>query len=222
MDSKTLLKQFGSDPGSAFLEVIRSASSPLGAIDIKRGIIEIGAKRADVDRHWKRLQPVLKLHPNVRMGSNKKYEWSARQQPAQNSLAVLAGNLLAKLPGWLAEALVQNVSRGLIDDKATDAGWADKEFEKARLVADLAVAVEVLRARGATIAEVADLFAEEAQRKRLWPIGQPGDTVEFDPASHDAEGGMPKPGAAVKVVRAGYVWRGGGEPIVAAKAAVTV
>lgn len=221
MDAKTLMKQFGSDPGLAFLEIIRTASSPVRATELKQELVGAGVQRADIDRHWKRLQPMLKLHPHIRMANNK-YEWSAQHRPAQGSLDVLTSNLLAKVPGWLAQALAQNVSRGLSQVDTADTAWADKEFEKARLVADLAVAVDVLRTRGGTITEVAELLAAETQRKRLWPIGQPGDTVSFDPASHEAEVGDPRDGATVEVVRSGYVWRGGGKPVVAAKAVVTV
>jgi hypothetical protein len=220
VDAKTLVKQFGSDPGLAFLEIIRAAPSPVRATEIKREITGAGAKQADVDRHWKRLQPVVKLHPQVSMARNR-YEWSTDQRSAQSSLDVLAGNLLAKLPGWLVQALVQNVAQGLAGSSATETSWIDKDFDKARLVADLAVAVEVVRARGGTIAEITELFADEAQRKRLWPIGRPGETVSFDSAAHEAESGELSDGTAVEVVRSGYVWRGGGEPIVAAKALVT-
>jgi molecular chaperone GrpE (heat shock protein) len=118
--------------------------------------------------------------------------------------------------------LVQNVADALIKDEATSAGSTDQEFEKARLVADLAVAVEALQARGDTITEVAKLFTEETRRKRLWPLGRPGENVPFDPDSHDVEMHAAEPGTVVRVVRSGYVWRGGGEPIVAAKAVVAV
>jgi hypothetical protein len=221
VDAKTLVKQFGSEPGLAFLEIIRAAPNAIGATGIKRQLVDAGAKQVDVDRYWKRLQPALKLHPQVRMGSNK-YEWSAVHGSAKASLEVLASNLLAKLPGWLAQALVQNVARDLAEKGSAESTWADKEFDKARLVADLAVAVEALRVGGGTIAEVNKLFAEETQRKRLWPIGRPGDSVAFDPASHEAEAPWPRAGTTVLVVRSGYMWRGGGEPIVAAKAVVTL
>jgi hypothetical protein len=154
--------------------------------------------------------------------ANNKYEWSTEQRSAQSSLGVLAGNLLAKLPPWLAQSLVQNVANALMRAGTTDARWADHEFEQARLVADLAVAVEVLQARGDTIAEVVKLFTEETRRKRLWPLGRPGETVPFDPKTHEAEVQTPDPGTVVRVIRSGYVWRGGGEPIVAAKAIVAV
>jgi hypothetical protein len=221
MDTKTLVRQFGRDPGLVFLEIIQGSPKPLRAQDIKQQVIDAGARKTDVDRHWTRVQRVIKLHPQINMASNR-YGWSAKERSALSSLDVLAGNLLAKLPAWLAQPLVQNVADALTRAGTTDVGWADQEFEKARLVADLAVAVEVLQARGDTIAEVIKLFTEETQRKRLWPLGQPGETVPFDPESHEVEAHPPDRGTAVRVVRSGYVWRGGGEPIVAAKAIVAV
>jgi hypothetical protein len=221
VDTKTLVRQFGKDPGLVFLEVIQASPKPVRAQDIKQQVIDAGAKKTDVDRHWTRIQRVIKLHPQINMANNK-YEWSTEQRSAQSSLGVLAGNLLAKLPPWLAQSLVQNVANALMRAGPTDAGWADHEFEQARLVADLAVAVEVLQARGDTIAEVVKLFTEETRRKRLWPLGRPGETVPFDPKTHEAEVQTPDPGTVVRVIRSGYVWRGGGEPIVAAKAIVAV
>jgi hypothetical protein len=224
VDTKTLAKQFDSDPGLAFIETIRCSSAGVRAIEIKREIITAGARPADVDRQWKRLQPMLKLHPRISLRSNR-YAWTDDPRPARGSLEVLAGLLPARLPSWLGQALVQNVTDHLPagQEAAEDAGgtWSGKEFEKARLVADLAVAVDVLRSRGAGLAEVADLFTEEARRKRLWPIGRPGETVPFDPAAHEPESGRPGAGTTVEVVRSGYVWQGGDEPIVAAKAVVT-
>jgi hypothetical protein len=204
-----------------FLGIIQASPKPIRAQDIKQQVIDGGAKKADVDSRWKQVQRVIKLHPQINMANNK-YEWSAERRPAQSSLDVLAAHLLAKLPPWLAQPLVQNVADALGRAGTIGAGWADQEFEKARLVADLAVSVEVLQARGDTIAEVAKLFTEETGRKRLWPLGRPGETVPFDPESHEAEVHAPDPGTAVRVVRSGYVWRGGGEPIVAAKAIVAV
>jgi hypothetical protein len=221
VDAKTLVSQFRKDPGVVFLEIIRASPKPVRAQDIKRQVIDAGAKKTDVDRHWTRIQPAIKLHPQINM-ANTKYEWSTEQRSAQSSLDVLAGNLLAKLPPWLAQSLVQNVVDALARAGTTDAAWTEREFEEARLVAELAVAVEVLQARGDTIAEVVKLFTEETRRKRLWPLGRPGEIVPFDPESHEPEVHGPDPGTAVRVVRAGYVWRGGGEPIVAAKAIVAL
>jgi hypothetical protein len=221
VDTKTLVTKLAKDPGPVFLEVIRASPTPIRAQDIKRQVLDAGAKKPDVDRQWTRVQRVIKLHPQITM-TNNKYAWSTEMRSARSSLDTLAGNLLAKLPPWLAQPLVQNVADALA--KADDSGgrWASPEFEAARLVADLAVAVEVLQARGDTIAEVAKLFTEETRRKRLWPLGRPGETVPFDPESHEAEVQTPDPGAVVRIVRSGYVWRGGGEPAVAAKAIVAL
>jgi hypothetical protein len=186
VDARILLKQFGSDPGRAFLEMIRTAPGPVRAVELKREIVDAGAGKSDVDRLWKRLQPMLKLHPRIRLEKGGRYAWSAESG----------------------------------ETRTGEQGWAGKEFEKARLVADLAMAIEVLRRRGDTLDAAAALFEDEARRKRLWPIGRPGETVAFDPGSHEAEGTRPETGATVEVVRSGYVWHGGGEPLVAAKAVV--
>lgn len=221
VDTTNLVRQLAKDPGLVFLQIIRNSPKPVRAQDIKQQVIDAGAKKIDVDRQWPRVQRVIKLHPQITMASNR-YEWSAEPRSAQGSLEVLAGHLLARLPAWLAHALVKNVSETLGRAEAADAGWAEREFEEARLVAELAVAVEALQARGDTIAEVVKLLTEETGRKRLWPLGRPGETVPFDPGSHEAEMNAPERGTVVQIVRSGYVWRGGGEPIVAAKAVVAV
>ncbi|MEV6303324.1 hypothetical protein AB0M02_28195 [Actinoplanes sp. NPDC051861] len=219
MDTGTVANQFTKDPGTAFLEIIRTSPEPVSAREIKKRLIDAGAKKADVDRRWPAFQRVVKLHPQI-TAANTRYGWSADPRSAQSSLTVLAGNLLAKLPPWLAQPLVRNVASAV--DGAESTHRAGNEFEQARMVAALAVAVDVLHTRGDTIAEVSKLFAEETRRKRLWPLGRRGETVAFDPVSHEAEMDTPAPGATVRVARPGYVWRGGGEPVVAAKAIVTV
>lgn len=221
MDAKTLVSQFQKNSALTFLEIIQASPQPIRALDIKRQALDAGAKKVDVDRYWARDQRVIKLHPQITMASNK-YGWSAEREPARKSLDTLAGNLLAKLPPWLAQPLVQNVADALTKVEASGTGWADREYEAAKLVAVLAVAVETLQARGDTIAEVIKLFTEETHRKRLWPLGRPGETLAFDPQSHEAEVQEPDPGTVVRVVRSGYLWRGGGEPVVAVKAIVAV
>ncbi|AEV83139.1 hypothetical protein ACWT_2118 [Actinoplanes sp. SE50] len=221
MDTTILVKQFADDHGAVFLEVIRTSPEPIRAQAIKALLVEAGVKKADVDRRWTAFQRALKLHPQI-TAANGKYGWSVERKPARDSLDVLAGNLLAKLPPWLVQPLVQNVAAALDAGESTVSGPTSHEFEEARLVADLAVAVEVLQSRGDTIAEVAKLLMDETRRKRLWPLGRPGETVPFDPDSHEAEVTMPNPGTVVRVVRSGYLWRGGGEPVVAAKAVVAL
>ncbi|MET8282956.1 hypothetical protein [Micromonospora sp. NPDC005174] len=216
----TVAKQFAEDPGSVFFNVIRTAPEPINAQAIKAKVIEAGVTRADADYRWRLFQRGVKWHPQI-IAVNKKYGWSAERQSARSSLDVLAGYLLKNLPPWVAQHLVQNVAAALDANGTTAAGW-DHEFEEARLVADLAVAVEVLQSRGETITEVVKLLTDETRRKRLWPLGRPGESLPFDPDSHEAESGAPDAGAVVRVVRSGYIWRGRGEPIVAAKALVAL
>jgi hypothetical protein len=221
VDTKTLVSQFRKNSALIFFRIIQASPQPIRAQDIKQQALDEGAKKAEVDRYWDRDQRVIKLHPQITMLKNK-YGWSAERGPAQESLDALAGNLLAKLPPWLAQPLVQNVTDALTKVEPSGTVWADREYEAAKLVAVLAVAVETLQARGDTIAEVIKLFTEETRRKRLWPLGQPGETLAFDPQSHEAEVQEPDPGTVVRVVRSGYLWRGGGEPVVAVKAIVAV
>jgi hypothetical protein len=219
METETLVRMFGEDPSTAFVDIIRTSPEPVVAQRIKRRLVDAGMKKDDIDRQWKKFQPKVKLHPQILLANNR-YEWLAERRSAQSSLELLAGHLRARQPRWLTSAWVQNVADALERAGSGDTGWAEHQFQQARLVADLAVAVAALQARGDSLAEAAELLAEEARRKRLWPLGKPGDNVTFDPAEHVAEPEAPEPGTVVRVVRSGYVWRGTGKPAVAAKAVV--
>jgi hypothetical protein len=221
VDTKSLVRQFGKDPGSVFVDIIRASPAPLRARDIKQPLIDAGIKKDDIDRYWTRVQRVITLHPQIAMASNK-YEWLPERRSAQRSLDLLAKGASMGRRQWLMVPWVQNVADAVERAGATDSGWAERQFQQARLVAELAVAVGVLQARGSTIADVAELLAEEARQKRLWQLAEPGDSVAFDPDAHEAETGAPEPGTPVRVVRSGYIWRGAGTPMVAAKAVVTV
>lgn len=220
MDIKGLVRQFGKDPGSVFVDIIRASAAPLRAQDIKQPLIDAGIKKDDIDRDWKRVQRVITLHPQIAMASNK-YEWLPERRSAQSSLDLLARGA-ASSRQWLTAPWVQNVADAVERAGATESAWAERQFQQARLVAELAVAVGKLQAGGSTITEVAELLAEETRQKRLWPLAAPGDSVAFDPDSHEAQSEAPAPGTVVRVVRSGYIWRGAGTPLVAAKAVVTV
>ncbi|WIN00610.1 hypothetical protein ACTOB_004325 [Actinoplanes oblitus] len=220
MDSETLVAEFGKDPNSVFVDIIRTSPEPIPAQLIKKRLVDAGMKKGDIDRHWKRIQRVIALHPQIGV-ANRKYEWLAERRSARSSLDLLAGRLDARQPRWLTTAWTRHVADAL-DRAVPAAGWAEHQFQQARLVAGLAVAVEKLQAAGAPFAEVIELLAEESRRKRLWRVGEPGDTVPFDPEAHEAEPEAPEPGTAVRVVRPGYVWRGSGKQLVAAKATVTL
>jgi hypothetical protein len=50
VDTKTLVTNLAKDPGPVFREVIRASPTPIRAQDIKRQVLDAGAKKADVDR----------------------------------------------------------------------------------------------------------------------------------------------------------------------------
>jgi len=227
VDAKLLVKQFTTDAGLAFLEIIRSASRPVGAREIKNDIVAAGAKKADVDIKWKQLQPYVKLHPHVEKSGPTRYEWSAEPQASADSLELLSANSLKRVPAWLTQALVANIADSLAvaetsGGRAQSSWTRQREQEKAILLADIATAVETMRAQGATIAVAAEWLADEAEQRQLQPVAPVGSSVAFDADRHEiANGSQPPPGAAVKVARAGYVWHGGDGPVVVVKALVT-
>src|SRR4051812_7094376 len=71
VETETLVRQFGKDPGSVFVDIIRASPTPLRARDIKQPLIDAGIKKDDIDRYWTRVQRVITLHPQIAMASNK-------------------------------------------------------------------------------------------------------------------------------------------------------
>ena len=119
MDPETLVRQFGKDPGSAFVDINRASPKPIPAQGIKQQLIDAGMKKDDIDRHWRRVQPLIKLHPHIAMANNK-YEWLTERRSAQISLDLLAGRVTARLPGWLttrAERKVVSAVQGRSGDR---------------------------------------------------------------------------------------------------------
>jgi len=227
MDAKLLVKQFGADPGVAFVEIIRSAARPISAREVKNDLVEAGVARTDVDRKWKQLQPYVKLHPHVQKSGATRYEWSVEPRPSAESLEVLSSTVPKRVPGWFVQALVANIADSLAVAETSGgharSSWTrQREWEKVKLLADIATAVQGLRAEGGGIVDAADWLAGEAERRRLRPVAVPGESVAFDPDRHEpVTGSRPLRGAAVTVVGSGYVWHGGEGPVVVVKAAVT-
>ncbi|REF98395.1 hypothetical protein DFJ67_4413 [Asanoa ferruginea] len=227
MDAKLLVKQFSTDAGLAFLEIIRSAPGPIGAREIKNEIVAAGVKRSDVDAKWKRLQPYVKLHPHVEKSGPTKYEWSAVPRSSAESLDQLSAHSSVRVPAWLTQALVATIADSLAVAETSgghaQSSWSrQREQEKAKVLADLATVVEVMHEQGATIAEVAAWLDGETHRKRLRAVDRLGETVAFDPDRHEIANGLRTARAGtVTVTRSGYVWQGGEEDVVLVKAVVT-
>jgi hypothetical protein len=99
VDTKSLVRQLGKDPGLVFLGIIQASPKPVRAQDIKQQVIDAGAKKTDVDRHWTRIQRVIKLLPQINMANNK-YEWSTEQRSAQSSVAVPSTTTVSYQVNW--------------------------------------------------------------------------------------------------------------------------
>src|SRR5262245_6626817 len=105
MDSKLLLRQFKSDPGAAFIILIKDSGTTTTLGSIRTSLVEAGAAKKDVDTKWKAAQPLLAEHPHVRRAGKTGYVWSTESIDAKVALNSLARE--RKLPGWLREALAQ-------------------------------------------------------------------------------------------------------------------
>ncbi|MCE0539355.1 hypothetical protein LWF15_28040 [Kineosporia rhizophila] len=229
MRDRVLVKQFKDDAGLAFIEVIRRAGDPVRTQEIKAELIEAGVSKADVDRWWKTLQPSLKEHPRITCPRSGVYEWSFTTESSHDSLEKLTVQAGKRSAGraWLVEAFTDNISDTLALVEKSGAGaqisWSQqREREKATLLAELVASVDSLIADGGSGADILDWLTQRALDQRLTPLGRSGETVEFDRELHEPAGAArPRPGQAVRVVRAGYAWSGAGpERVVVVKAVV--
>jgi hypothetical protein len=225
---RKLLKQFNADAGLAFLDVIREASRPVRAQEIKAEIVAAGGPTAEVDRKWKALQPHIRLHPRIDKTPNHAYEWVMEPRSSADSLNRLSANSARRIPAWLTQAHVANVSDSLALAEAAgprgSTGWTrQRELSKAVLLAEILAEAEVAVDRGNGVTELARFIRKKADEAGLEPVGHRGERQPFDPHVHEPDHGVrPRPGDAVAVQRCGYVWTGGGDPVVAVKALVTM
>lgn len=227
VNDKLLLKQFGADPGVAFLEVIRSASMPIDALKIKERMTSAGVKKADADDKWTRLQPHVNNHPHIRKPTSRSYEWSIEPTPSAEALHRLSAKTLKSVPGWLINALVTTVADSLAAAETSGPGaqssWSEqRDLEKVQVLATIASQIEARVSKGQTAAELLEWIQDHAISKRLEPVAKVGEQVEFDPTLHDSLGGFPKRGSSVEVISSGYRWLSGDKPTVVVRAAVRI
>src|SRR5690242_10372359 len=134
MDAKSLLRQFKSDPGLAFISVIRASDAPSTLGSIRTVLIGAGATKADVDRKWKAQQPFFADHPHIHRPRSTSYVWSDEPVDAARALASLAKN--HKIPDWLRDALITTVSEAL---PATNGSTTESDGAQRRLIDDAKV-----------------------------------------------------------------------------------
>jgi hypothetical protein len=225
MDEKLLLKQFKADPGTAFVEIIRSAAGPIDARRIMDHLKAAGAPLAGVREKWYRVQKFLNVHPHIRKPTPNRYEWSEEPIPSSKALRLLSTYVLKSTPGWLTSAYVQTITDSLAYAETTGASaqstWSEeRDLQKAQVLAETTAEVESLVDHGASAADVVRWLQEQAVARKLHQIVHLGDQVPFDPETHDVEGVAPRRGAQVRVVRSGYRWTLGGREDVVVRALV--
>lgn len=220
-----LVKQFNSDPGQAFLEVIRLADKPIDARGIKDRLKLAGAKVAEVDDKWKRMQRFVNEHPHIRKPVSRLYEWSIEPLASGEILQRMRAHTLKSVPGWLTSAFVRTISDSLAAAETSgpraQSTWSDqRNLEKAQVLATVAAGVEALVWKGKTAAEILEWIQDHTVERRLEPVAKVGEHVAFDPDMHDSVGGYPRRGSNVEVVSSGYRWLGGQRPTVVVRAVV--
>lgn len=226
MDGKVLVKDFRNDPGAAFLALIREADGPVRLGDLRQSLAEAGVPVADINQHWKRLRGSIQAHPRISKPDPAHYEWSPIAHPSKDSLQKLLAKVSGRGQAWLTQAYADNIMDSLAKVETTgsraQSGWSEqREREKATLLAEIVGQAGVLAAEDLSGPAIVAWLRDEAQRRGLTPIGQIGEDEAFDRDQHEPAGNrQPRPGQAVRVLRSGFFWAGGGHPVVVAKALV--
>ena len=226
MDGKVLVKNFRNDPGATFVALIREADRPVRLGDLRQSLAEAGVPAADVNREWRRLQKSIKDHPHISKPDSAQYEWSSAAQPSKESFQKLLTKVNKRGQAWLTQAYADNVMDSLAKVETTgsraQAGWSEqREREKATLLAEIVGKAEVMGAEGRSGSAIVEQLRHEAQSRHMTSIGRIGEVVKFDRDQHEPDRGrQPRVGQEVRVLRPGFVWTGGGHPVVVAKALV--
>jgi predicted nucleic acid-binding protein len=222
MDVKDLLRQFRSEPGLAFLNIIRTSSSPSTLGSIRAALVDAGVTRAAVNTKWKAVQRFLPEHPHIRRPTSTVYVWSHEPVAAELALASLARK--RQVPDWLRQALTETVVAALgntTEEANTELVTGQRRLvDEAKVLADVVGYVEELVYEGAGATTVLDWLRAQAADKSLDFIGRVGQTVSYDPRQQIAVTGNPHAQSKVTVVRPGAVWRGGDSPVLVARALV--
>ncbi len=239
MDHPELAFRLRALPAAVFVDLIRQAGEPLTARTLKQRLAERGVAQDVVDAAWRRAQPGVKRHANIRAEPSGHYAWSdvpvPREVPRLTALAalerILRGRLAAPVKADLAEQVRRAVTeRDVLEQQAqaTYAGAREARtalerqirVEAARALAEVAAEVEELAVGGASTDVLTERVRALVKAFDLNPIGRAGDDDLFDPGRHAPIGGHPVDGAPIMVIRPGYTWRVGDRDVLLEKAQV--
>jgi hypothetical protein len=233
---------FSTSVDAAVLRVLRESGTALVKSEILDGLVTAGVSRNAADDAWKPVQKRLRLDDRVIAegdGHSLRYRWNPSPPPAPspaNALAMLAAGRLTR---GEREALAETVrmalfraTRGAAPPSAPDRPMqtvraeqpvpADTvsmkrlrqvELDAVKELAGMAIDVEEQIAKGASAKAIAHRVRARMKRLRLEPIEKAGETVAFDRTQHEPIRSGIADGAAVLVIRPGYIWRLPGEDL---------
>ena len=115
--------------------------------------------------------------------------------------------------GRAGERAMREQLQAEYDDKLKKA-QQQNAMEGARAIAELAIEIEEMLAKGASEKGILHTLRTRLKRLRLEPQLKAGDKVKYDPKQHDLIGGARgQEGKEAVVVRPGYTWRNGDKDV---------
>jgi hypothetical protein len=204
----------GPDPLARVLGVLCDAGRACSAAEIKQALQRSGARRADVDAEWPRVQKRLRHHPYVVAEGTRPltYRFVPPKPPSPLEAfdALLAGGLPADVRATYVD-LVRDALRRPAAPAGLDAEEAGRrrqaKIDSLRALAELASEVEELVANEASGRTLVQRVRSRLKRSALEPIDRAGEETTYDRKRHKPIGGTIADGAPVVVVRPGYVWK---------------
>jgi hypothetical protein len=219
------------DPVAAVLDALQRTGGACTVADIKKALEHAGAQRDEVDALWPRAQKRLRQNPFVAVegtGARLTYRFLAPKVPTPHEAldAILRGGLPTELRSSYAELVRQALREPggrdqpagrdrpggrdqprPADDVEEQRRRRQAKIDGLRALAELAIEVEELSVNGASSRTLIQRVRGRVKRSALEPVDRAGDETTYDRTRHQPIGGAIADGAAVIVVRPGYVWK---------------
>ncbi len=210
------------DAVAAVLEILRASEGPLTPAEIKKGLEAKGFELSTLDKLWRRVQPVVKVRPEVEFNeSTRRYRWiETTPLAAPEALERLLSARLSAIEKQALADIVRAALHAPSGDGVEAARQRQAAIDAVRPLAEIAIEVEELTAKQATPDTLIHRLRARVNRSGLEPIDQAGAETTFDRKRHRSIGGSIRDGAPVYVVRPGYVWKAAEEDVLIAKAVV--
>jgi hypothetical protein len=213
------------------LDILHRAGAPLGAGAVKAELRADGVSEAEVERIWDRFRGHAADHARVGIevhGHAYQYRLLPAPTPEQ-ALARLAQTGVssadrAELVGIVQAALARTPSIATTPQPGEVNGAGETERMRrigaVRALAELAIEVEELTVHRASPQALIHRVRSRVGRAGLEPVESAGERTSFDRSRHEPIAGSIMDGAAVVVVRPGYLWRTDDEEILLVAAVV--